>query len=159
MHILIDSGSYHALNLGDVAAAGGHFAAARTWPGASIAAVTTAAGAGIALPGVRPVPLAGRIAFRPIDGSGAPIVCCRRLRDRFNAFHDRIRRRWPADARRGDRRQADGGVPARLLRGADYCRREARGSRDRAAAGVFTDAFAENANRVLTRWSWPLTVA
>lgn len=95
IHILIDSGSYHALNLGDVAMMQAAISRLRElWPGASIAAVTNSPSALAShCPDVTPVPQAGRIAFRSDRWLGrADRLLPPRLRDRFNAFHDRIRR-------------------------------------------------------------------
>jgi colanic acid/amylovoran biosynthesis protein len=153
MHILIDSGSYHALNLGDVAMLQAAVSRLRElWPGASIAAVTNSPPALAShCPGVRPVPLAGRIAFRTDRWLGrADRLLPPRLRDRFNAFHDRIRRRWPATlaAVIGGKRLV--AFRRDCFAALTYVQAVKRADLViMSGAGVFTDAFAENANGVL----------
>ena len=65
MHILIDSGSYHCGNVGDVAMLQAALERLRgLWPQASIGVVTNAPAAlASCCPGVQPVPVAGRITF------------------------------------------------------------------------------------------------
>ena len=65
MQILIDSGSYHCLNVGDVAMLQAGIERLRDlWPNASIAVVTNSPDAlALHCRGVRPVPLSGRVAF------------------------------------------------------------------------------------------------
>ena len=153
MHILIDSGSYHALNLGDVAMLQAAVSRLRElWPGASIAAVTNSPPAlALHCPGVRPVPLAGRIAFRTDRWLGrADRLLPPRLRARFNAFHDRIRRRWPATlaAVIGGKRMV--AFRRDCFAALTYVQAVKRADLViMSGAGVFTDAFAENANGVL----------
>jgi colanic acid/amylovoran biosynthesis protein len=153
MHILIDSGSYHALNLGDVAMLQAAILRLRElWPGASIAAVTNSPAALAShCPGVKPVPQAGRIAFRSDRWLGrAERLLPPRLRDRFNAFHDRIRRRWPATlaAIIGGKRMV--ALRRDCFAPLTYVQAVKRADLVIASgAGVFTDAFAENANGVL----------
>ena len=153
MHILIDSGSYHALNLGDVAMLQAAVSRLRElWPAASIAAVTNSPPALAShCPGVRPVPLAGRIAFRTDRWLGrADRLLPPRLRDRFNAFHDRIRRRWPATlaAVVGGKRLV--AFRRDCFAALTYVQAVKRADLViMSGAGVFTDAFAENANGVL----------
>ena len=153
MQILIDSGSYHALNLGDVAMLQAAVSRLRElWPGASIAAVTNSPPALAShCPGVRPVPLAGRIAFRTDRWLGrADRLLPPRLRDRFNAFHDRMRRRWPATlaAVIGGKRMV--AFRRDCFAALTYVQAVKRADLViMSGAGVFTDAFAENANGVL----------
>jgi polysaccharide pyruvyl transferase WcaK-like protein len=153
MHILIDSGSYHALNLGDVAMMQAAISRLRElWPDASIAAVTNSPSALAShCPDVTPVPQAGRIAFRSDRWLGrADRLLPPRLRDRFNAVHGRIRRRWPVTlagmigVKRMVALRPDCFAPltyVRAVKRADLV--------IASGAGVFTDAFAENANGVL----------
>ena len=153
MHIVIDSGSYHSLNVGDVAMMQTAIARLRElWPTASIAVVTNAPETLAShCPGIQPVPLSGRIEFQTDRwlGRGDRLLPVQ-IADRLNALHDRIRRRWPATlasiiagkhilARRRNCFAALTWVNA--MKRADLVLTS--------GAGVFTDAFAENARGVL----------
>jgi polysaccharide pyruvyl transferase WcaK-like protein len=153
MRIVIDSGSYHSLNIGDVAMMQAAIERLRElWPAASIAVVTNAPRTlALHCPGTQPVPLAGRVAFLTDRWLGrADRLLPARVGDGLNALHDRIRRRWPATlaliiagkrllARRRECFAALAWVTA--LKRADLV--------VTSGAGVFTDAFAENATGVL----------
>ena len=154
MDILIDSGSYHCLNVGDVAMLQAAIERLRDlWPHASIAAVTNAPGTlARHCPGVQPVPLAGRVAFLSdrLLGRADPFLP-HALRETLSGVERRMRRDWPLGlasfvaAKRALVCRPDYAAPrtyiAALLR-ADLV--VATG------AGVFTDAFADNAFGVLT---------
>ena len=117
MRILIDSGSYHGLNVGDVAMLQAGIARLRElWPRASIAVVTNSPDAlAMHCPGVRPVPLAGRVAFSSDRWLGrADRLLPRRLGAALAASHQRVRRRWPAALAAIDRGQASTRAAARL---------------------------------------------
>ena len=153
MQILIDSGSYHCLNVGDVAMLQAGIERLRDlWPNASIAVVTNSPDAlAQHCRGVRPVPLSGRVAFLSDRFFGrADRLLSRRLRAALATLQDRLRRRWPATqaaliagkralALRRDFLAAPAYV--RALKRADLV--------VVTGAGVFTDAFVENAIGVL----------
>jgi polysaccharide pyruvyl transferase WcaK-like protein len=153
MRILIDSGSYHALNVGDVAMLQACIVRLRElWPGASIAVVTNSPDALTThCPDVRPVPLSGRVAFTSDSPFGrAARFLPRRLSEALEASHERIRQRWPAALA-----AIIAGKRLLALRGdcfaaPTYVRAVTRADLVVASgAGVFTDAFTENANGVL----------
>ena len=153
MRILIDSGSYHCLNVGDVAMLQAGIERLRgLWPGASIAIVTNSPDAlALHCPGAEPVPLAGRVALLSDRFFGrADRRLPARLRSGLDALQNHMRRRWPALlaamiagkralALRGDFWAAPAYV--RAMKRADLV--VATG------AGVFTDSFVENATGVL----------
>ncbi|MGH9144634.1 MAG: polysaccharide pyruvyl transferase family protein [Vicinamibacterales bacterium] len=153
MRILIDSGSYHALNVGDVAMLQAGIERLRQlWPDASIAVVTNSPAAlATHCPGVRAVPLSGRVAFRSDRFFGrANDLLPQRLGAGLDAIHDRMQQRWPATlaaiiaGKRAMALRRDWlAAPAyiRALKVADLV--VATG------AGVLTDAFLENATGVL----------
>ncbi len=154
MHILIDSGSYHALNVGDVAMLQAAVTRLhRLSPNASIAAVTNApATLAVHCPGVQPVPLAGRVAFLSDRFIGrASELLPLRVRTALERVETRLRRNAPAGlstfiaAKRAMALRDDWAAPREYV---DAIRRAdlvvATG------AGVFTDAFLENALGVLT---------
>jgi polysaccharide pyruvyl transferase WcaK-like protein len=153
MRILIDSGSYHALNVGDVAMLQAAIERLRgLWPAASISVVTNAPETLTRqCPGVRPVPLAGRVYFRTDRWFGrADRFLPRRLASALTALQDRMRHRAPATlaaiiaAKRLVALRRD--WPAALT----YVRAVERADLVVASgAGVFTDAFVENATGVL----------
>src|SRR5919197_5574980 len=99
MHILIDSGSYHCGNVGDVAML--QAAIERLlglWPQASISVVTNAPAAlASCCPGVQPVPSAGRIAFVTDRFFGRlDRLLPHRVSGTLGAVEERMRREWPA---------------------------------------------------------------
>jgi colanic acid/amylovoran biosynthesis protein len=153
MRILIDSGSYHCLNVGDVAMLQAGIERLRElWPSASISAVTNSPeGLARQCPGVKAVPLGGRVAFMTDRWLGRadrwlPASLARAL----DALHDRTRRRWPTGLA-----AIIGGKRLLALRRASFAAlRWVRAVRQAdlvvtTGAGVFTDAFVENANGVL----------
>jgi colanic acid/amylovoran biosynthesis protein len=99
MRILIDSGNYQLLNVGDVAMLQiGVERLRELWPSASIAAVTSSPRAlAVHCPGVQAVPLAGRVLFLGdrFLGRGDRFVPGG-LRRRLAHVEDRMRRGWPA---------------------------------------------------------------
>jgi len=154
VRILIDSGSYHALNAGDVAmlqAALERFSI--LWPRATVSVITNAPRALVAgCPGITPIPLSGRVAWVTNRVLG-------RMEQRLPAstqallatVEERLRAQWPmlsstliavkhAVALRGGWTAPIRYIQA--LRRADLV--------VGTGAGVFTDAFAENALGVLT---------
>jgi colanic acid/amylovoran biosynthesis protein len=154
VRVLIDSGSYHALNVGDVAmlqAAVGRLR--ELWPQASISAITNApATLALCCPAVEPVPLAGRVAWTTDRFLGrADELLPSFVRAALNHIENALRRWWPAGlavfiaiksaaARRDDYAAAHHYIQA--IRRADLV--------IATGAGVFTDAFLENAHGVLT---------
>jgi polysaccharide pyruvyl transferase WcaK-like protein len=153
MRILIDSGSYHCLNVGDVAMLQAAIERLRElWPAASIAVVTNAPDTlAFHCPGVQPVPLAGRVAFQSDRWFGrAERWLPHRLSGALNAIHQRIRRRWPATLAAivaGKRLLA---LRRDSLAALTYVQAMKRADLVVATgAGVFTDAFVENATGVL----------
>ena len=165
MHILIDSGSYHCGNVGDVAMLQAAIERLRgLWPHASIRVVTNAPAALVwCCPGVQPVPVAGRIAFVTDRFFGrADRLLPRRVSHTLAVTEDRLRRQWPAvmasliGSKRALALRRDHGAAGAYV---DALKRAnlvlVTG------AGVFTDAFAENAMGVLatlvyaTEWNIP----
>src|SRR5258708_37073088 len=153
MHILIDSGSYHCLNVGDVAMLQAGIERLRgLWPHAAIAVVTNSPDAlTLHCPGVLPVLLSGRIAFQSDRVLGrAHRLLPPRLRTALAAVHDRVRQRCPAILAAtiaGKRLLA---LRRDCLAASMYVRAMKRADLVVATgAGVFTDAFVENATGVL----------
>jgi colanic acid/amylovoran biosynthesis protein len=154
MHILIDSGSYHALNVGDVAMLqAAVLRLSHLLPNASIAAVTNApATLAVHCPGVEAVPLAGRVAFLTDRFAGrADEVLPAAWRARLERLEDGFRRQSPSGlswfiaAKRAIALRHDWSAPhdyVDAIRRADLV--------VASGAGVFTDAFLENAQGVLT---------
>jgi polysaccharide pyruvyl transferase WcaK-like protein len=165
MRILIDSGSYHCGNVGDVAMLQTAVERLRgLWPQASISVVTNAPAALASYcPGVQPVPLAGRIAFVTDRFFGrANRLLPRRVSDTLAVTEERMRRQWPAvmasviGSKRALALRRDHAAPSTYvdaLKRADLVLVS--------GAGVFTDAFADNAMGVLatlgyaTEWNIP----
>ena len=153
MNILIDSGSYHALNVGDVAMLQAGVERLRhLWPRASIAALTNAPHAlAFYCPGVYAVPLVGRVRFLGDQFLGraarfAPGV----LRHQLERFERRLRHDRPATlsnliaVKHALARRRDYEAPrayVRALQRADLV--------IATGAGVFADPFVENATGVL----------
>jgi polysaccharide pyruvyl transferase WcaK-like protein len=153
MRILIDSGSYHCLNVGDVAMLKAAVERLRgLWPHASLAAVTNAPETlRLHCPGVLAVPLAGRVALLTDRFLGrVSSVLPRRLRNLLDDVEERMRVDQPrrlasivagkrALALRRDflapRQYVDALLGANLVVAS--------------GAGVFTDAFVDNAVGVL----------
>jgi polysaccharide pyruvyl transferase WcaK-like protein len=167
MRVLIDSGSYHCLNVGDVAMLQTAIERLRAlWPGATFGAVTSAPDAlARHCPGVEPIPLAGRVAFLSDCLLGrAHRRLPRSLQAVFDDFESFIRGRWPRTlsamigAKRVVAGRADASAPAAFV-----------GALLRAdlllvsGAGVLTDAFIENATGVLASMAlaqrWNVTTA
>jgi polysaccharide pyruvyl transferase WcaK-like protein len=153
MRILIDSGSYHCLNLGDVAMLQAGIERLRAlWPHASIAVITNAPKAlALHCPGVRPVLLAGRVAFRSDRLLGrADRLLPRRLSAALSAIHHRVRQRWPAILAATIACKRALALRRDCLAASAYVRAMKRADLVVATgAGVFTDAFVENATGVL----------
>jgi len=154
MRILIDSGSYHALNVGDVAML--QAAVERLdhlLPNATISAVTNApATLANHCPHVEPVPLAGRVAFLSdrFIGRGDEVLPVA-WRATLERFEEGLRRDSPAAlssfiaAKRAIALRQDWSAPR------DYVDAIRRADLVVASgAGVFTDSFLENALGVLT---------
>ena len=149
MHILIDPGSYHCLNVGDVAMLQAGVERLRNlWPEASIAAVTNAPETlARHCPGVRPVPLLGRVVFLSDRFFGrADQFLPRALRDALDRVQQHIRRDWPSGlgaliaAKRALTLRQDFVAPrayVNAVKRADLV--VATG------AGIFADAFVDNA--------------
>jgi len=168
VRILIDPGSYHCGNVGDLAMLQAATERLRDrWPDASIFVVTSAPAAlQRHCPGVLPVPLAGRIAFGTdrffgrIDG-----LLPTRLSDSLATAERHVRHRWPRPLarviaiKRAMAGRADSGAPRAYvdaLRRADLV--------VVTGAGIFTDAFADNAAGVMStlefaaEWKIPTAV-
>jgi polysaccharide pyruvyl transferase WcaK-like protein len=153
MHILIDSGSYHCGNVGDVAMLQAALERLRgLWPQASIGVVTNAPAAlASCCSGVQPVPVAGRIAFVTDRFLGrVDRLLPRRVSHTLAATEARLRHQWPAvvasmiGSKRALALRPDHAAPRAYvdaLKGADLVLVT--------GAGVFTDAFADNAMGVL----------
>jgi colanic acid/amylovoran biosynthesis protein len=153
MRILIDSGSYHALNVGDIAMLQSAVERLRTlWPSAAIAAVMNPARTlEIYCPGVQAVPLVGRELFLGDRFLGrAHHFVPGALRDGLVRLHDRLRREWPGGlssliaVKRALALRPDYSAPrayVRALQQADVV--------IASGAGIFTDPFVENAMDVL----------
>ena len=153
MRILIDSGSYHALNVGDVAMLQTGIERLRElWPSAAIAAVTNAPRTLAAhCPGVHAVPLVGRVLFLEDRFFGrADRFVPGRLSHRLADFEERMRRGWPAGlssviaVKRALALRSDYAAPrayVQALQRADLV--------IATGAGVFADPFVENAGGVL----------
>jgi polysaccharide pyruvyl transferase WcaK-like protein len=153
MHILIDSGSYHALNVGDIAMLQSAVERLRElWPSAAIAAVMNAARTlAIHCPGVQAVPLVGRELFLSDRFLGrVHHFVPGALRDGLAQLHDRLRREWPGGlssliaVKRALARRPDYSAPrayVRALQHADVV--------IASGGGVFTDSFVEHAMGVL----------
>jgi colanic acid/amylovoran biosynthesis protein len=153
MHILIDSGSYHCLNVGDVAMLQAGIERLRElWPGASIAVVTNSPDAlARHCPGVLPVLLSGRVAFQRdrLLGRGDRLLPPR-LSAALAAIHDRVRQRWPAFLAATIAGKRALALRRDCLAASAYVRAMKRANLVVATgAGVFTDAFVENATGVL----------
>jgi len=153
MHILIDSGSYHCGNLGDVAMLQAALERLRgLWPQASIGVVTNAPAAlASCCPGVQPVPVAGRITFVTDRFLGrVDRLLPRRVSHTLAATEARLRHQWPAVVA-----SMIGSKRALALRPDHAAPRAYVDALKRAdlvlvtGAGVFTDAFADNAMGVL----------
>jgi colanic acid/amylovoran biosynthesis protein len=153
MQVLIDSGSYHCLNVGDVAMLQTAIERLRAlWPRATFGAVTSAPNAlARHCPGVEAIPLAGRVAFLSDCVLGrAHRRLPRFLQTVFDDFESFMRGRWPRSlcaligAKRAVAGRADASAAAAFI-----------GALLRAdlllvsGAGVLTDAFLENATGVL----------
>ncbi|HEX6976232.1 MAG TPA: polysaccharide pyruvyl transferase family protein [Vicinamibacterales bacterium] len=154
MHILIDSGSYHCLNVGDVAMLQAAIERFRIlFPEASIAVVTNSPeNLAVLCPGVEPIPLAGRVAFLSDRFLGrADMFVPAPLRHALTRIEDGMRRSWPEGlstliaAKRALALRSDFAAPRAYI--------DAINRADlvvATGAGVFTDAFVENAIGVLT---------
>jgi len=153
MRILIDSGSYHSLNVGDVAMLQAGIARLRAlWPSASIAVVTNSpAGLTRQCPDVKPVPLVGRVYFRTDRWFGrADRFLPRPIATALNRLQDHIRRQWPASLAAMIAAKRLVALRRDWLAALTYVRAIRRADLVVASgAGVFTDAFLENANGVL----------
>jgi colanic acid/amylovoran biosynthesis protein len=153
MRILIDSGSYHALNVGDVAMLQTGIERLRElWPSASIAAVTSAPRTlAIHCPGVNAVPLVGRVLFLGdrFFGRAAQFVPGA-LRHHLAHFEDRLRRDWPnalsslIAVKRALALRPDYSAPRAYVRAVEHADLVIA-----TGAGVFADPFVENAMGVL----------
>jgi colanic acid/amylovoran biosynthesis protein len=154
VRILIDSGSYHALNCGDIAMLQTAVERLRElWPHASIAVVTNAPSAlASCCPGVAPVPLSGRVAWLTDRFLGrADDHLPHTMRSTLARVQQAMRHEWPmalgavialkrAVAQRGE--YAAPLTYVNALRRADLV--------IGTGAGVFTDGFIDNALGVLT---------
>ena len=153
MRILIDSGSYHALNVGDVAMLQTGIERLRElWPSASIAAVTSAPRTlAIHCPGVNAVPLVGRVLFLGdrFFGRAAQFVPGV-LSHHVAHFEDRLRRDWPnalsslIAVKRALALRPDYSAPRAYVRALQHADLVIA-----TGAGVFADPFVENAIGVL----------
>ena len=153
MHILIDSGSYHCLNVGDVAMLQIGVERLRSlWPDASIAAVTNAPETlARHCAGVQPVPLVGRVVFLSDRLFGrADQFFPRAIRETLGRVQEHVRRDWPSGlgaliaAKRALTLRQDFAAPrayVNAVKRADLV--------VGTGAGVFADAFVENAMGVL----------
>lgn len=153
MHILIDPGSYHCGNVGDLAMLQAAIERLRgLWPQASLDVVTSAPSAlRLHCPGVRPIPLAGRIAFVSDRFFGrADRLLPPRVSGTLAAAEQHLRRRWPAvlasiiGSKRALALRPDYAAPCAYvdaLHRADLVLVT--------GAGIFTDAFADNALGVM----------
>lgn len=153
MHIVVDSGSYHLLNVGDVAMLQAGVERLRAlWPQASIAAVTNLPeNLARHCPGVPPIPLTGRVALLSDRFLGrADRFLPRTARELLEHVEQRLRREWPTglssliSAKRVLALRSDYAVPrlyVDALRRADLV--------VVTGAGVLADAFLENATGVL----------
>jgi polysaccharide pyruvyl transferase WcaK-like protein len=160
VHILIDSGSYHCLNVGDVAMLQVGVERLRSlWPDASIAAVTNAPETlALHCAGVQPVPLVGRIAFHSDRMFGrADRFFSRSMREMLGRVQEYVRRDWPSglgaliSAKRAVTLRQDFTAPrayVNAVKRADLV--VATG------AGVFADAFVDNAMGVLATLEFAL---
>jgi polysaccharide pyruvyl transferase WcaK-like protein len=160
MHILIDSGSYHCLNVGDVAMLQAGVERLRNlWPDASIAAVTNAPETlALHCAGVQPVPLMGRVVFLSDRFFGrADQFLPRAIRDTLDRVQEHIRRDWPSGlgaliaAKRALTLRQD------FTAARAYVNAVTRADLVVATgAGVFTDAFVDNAMGVLATLEFAL---
>ncbi len=153
MRVLLDSGSYHCMNVGDIAML--QAAVERLHdllPRASIAVVTnTPELLARHCPGVQAVPLRGRIMFLSDRFFGrADRFLPRPLRDTLGRGQDALRSQWPTGlaaliaAKRALVRRQDYAMPRAYVDALTHA-----GLVVATGAGVFTDAFAENAIGVL----------
>jgi polysaccharide pyruvyl transferase WcaK-like protein len=153
MHILIDPGCYHCGNVGDLAMLQVAIERLRgLWAQASIHVVTSVPDAlRLHCPGVSPVPEAGRNAFVSDRFLGrADRLLPRQVSDTLALAEQHMRHRWPAvlasliGSKRALARRPDSAAPRAYVDALDHADLVLV-----TGAGIFTDAFLDNAMGVM----------